>query len=75
MTDNLILYELQKIHETLTKLNTLILRMIKPTENFNFSEPILSSSKLALINLSVYNSVFIVNRRNEQFLYETQGET
>ena len=42
MTDNLILYELQKIHETLTKTkeeHTLNLRMIKPTE------------KLTLVNL------------------------
>ena len=72
MTDNLILYELQKIHETLTKIkeeHTLKFRMIKPKEKFNFSEPILNSSKLGLIRLSVYNSVFNVNRRNNQFLY------
>ena len=46
MTDNLILYELQNIHEALTKTkeeHTLNFRMIKPTENINFSEPILSS--------------------------------
>ena len=49
--------------------------MIKPTEKFNFSEPILNSSKLVLIRLSVCNSVFNVNRRNNQFLYDTQGET
>ena len=49
--------------------------MIKPTEKFNFSEPILNSSKLGLIGLSVFNSVFNVNRRNNQFLYDTQGET
>ena len=78
MTDQLILYELQKIHETLTKTkeeHTLNFRVIKPTEKFNFSEPILNSSKLGLIRLSVYNSVFNVNRRNSQFLYDTQGET
>ena len=78
MIDNLILYELQKIHETLTKSkgeHTINLRMIKPTEKFNFSEPILNSSKLGLIRLSVYNSVFNVNRRNNQLLYDTQGET
>ena len=49
MTVNLILYELQKIHETLTKTKeelTLKFRMIKPTEKFNFSEPIHNSSKL-----------------------------
>ena len=78
MTDNLILYELQKIHETLTKTkeeHTLNFRMIKPTEKFNFTEPILNSSKLGLIRLSVYNPVFKVYRRNNQFLYDTQGET
>ena len=54
MSDNLILYELKKIHETLTKIkeeHKLNFRMIKPTENF--SEPILNSSKLGLIRLSV----------------------
>ena len=51
MTDNLILYELQTIHETLTKTkeeHTIDFRMIKPTEMFNSSEPILNSSKLGL---------------------------
>ena len=48
--------------------------MVKPTEKFNFSEPVLNSSKLGRIRLSVYNSVFKVNRRNNQFLYDTQGE-
>ena len=78
MTDNLILYELQKIHDASTKTkeeHTFNFRMIKPTEKFNFSEPILNSSKLDLIRLFVYNSVFNVNRRNNQFLYDTQGET
>ena len=72
MTDNLILYELQNIHEALTKTkeeHTLNFRMIKPTEKFNFSEPIFNTTKLGLIRLSVYNSVFNVNRRNNQFLY------
>ena len=72
MTDNLILYELQNIHEALTKTKdeyTLNFRMIKPTEKFNFSEPIINTTKLGLIRLSVYNSVFNVNRRNNQFLY------
>ena len=67
-----------KIHEALTETkeeHTLDFRMIKPTEKFNFSEPILNSSKLGLISLSVYNSVFNVNRRNNQLLYDTQGET
>ena len=49
--------------------------MIKPTAKFNFSEPILNSSNLGLIRLSVYNSVFNVNRRNNQFLYDNRGET
>ena len=78
MTDNLILRELQNIHEALTKTkeeHTLNFRMIKPTEKFNFSEPILNSSKLGLIRLSVYNSVFNVNRRNNQFIYDIKGET
>ena len=72
MTDNLILWEFQNIHETLSKTkeeHTLNFRMIKPTEKFNFSETILNSSKLGLIRLSVYNSVFNVNRRNNHFLY------
>ena len=48
--------------------------MIKPTEKFNFYEPILNTTKLCLIRLSVYNSVFNVNRGNNQFLY-SDGET
>ena len=70
MTDNLILWELQKIHEALNKTkeeHTLNFRMIKSTEKFNFSEPILNTTKLGLIRLSVYNSVFNVNRSNNQF--------
>ena len=72
MTENLILRELQNIHEALTKTkeeHTLNFRMIKPTEKFSFSEPILNTTKLGLIRLSVYNSVFNVNRRNNQFIY------
>ena len=72
MTDNLNLYELQSTHETLTKTkeeHTLNFRMIKPTEKFNFNEPILYTIKFCLIRLSVYNSVFNVNRGNNQFLY------
>ena len=78
MTDSLILRELQNIHEALTKTKeeqTLNFRMIKPTEKFNCSEPILKSSKLGLIRLSVYNSVCNVNRRNNQFIYDIKGET
>ena len=65
MTDNLMLRELQNIHEALTKTkeeHTLNFRMIKPREKFKFSEPILNTTKLGLIRLSVYNSVFNVNR-------------
>ena len=52
MTDNLILYELKNMHEALTKTKeeyTLNFTMIKPTERFNFSEPILNTIKLGLI--------------------------
>ena len=72
MTDNLILSELQNIHEALTKTKeeyTLNFRTIKPKEKFNFREPILNTTKLDLIRLSVFNSVFNVNKRNNQFLY------
>ena len=72
MTDNLILFELQNIHEALTKTkeeHTLNFRMIKPTEKFNFREPILNTTNIGLFRLSVYNSVFNVNRRNNHFLY------
>ena len=71
MTDNLILRELQKIHEALTKTkeeHKINFRMIKTTEKFNFSEPILNKTKLGLNRLLVYNSVFNVNRGNNQFL-------
>ena len=44
--------------------------MIKSKEKFNFSEPTLNTTKFGLIRLSVYNSVFNVNGRNNQFLYE-----
>ena len=78
MTDSLILRELQNIHDALTKTkeeHTLNFRMIKPTEKFNFCEPILNKTKLGLIRLSVYNSVLNVNRRNNQFIYDIKGET
>ena len=69
MTENLILWELQKIQDALTNTkeeHTLNFRMIK---KFNFSEPIFNTTKLGLIRLSVYNSVFNVNRGNNQFFY------
>ena len=72
MTDDLIFYELQEIHEVLIKTkeeNNLNFRMIKPTEKFNFSEPILNTTKLGLDRLSVHNWVLNLNRRNNQFLY------
>ena len=78
MTENLILWELQMIHDALTKTkeeHTLNFRMIKPTEKFNFSEPILNSTKLGLNRLSVYKSMLNVNRRNNQFIYDIKGET
>ena len=71
-SDNLILYEIQKINEDLTTAkeeHTLNFGMKKPTEKFNFSEPIFNTTKLGLIRFSVYNSVFNVNRGNNQFLY------
>ena len=64
MTDNVNLYELQKIHGALTKTkeeHTLKFRMIKSLERFNFSEPELKATRLGLIKLSVHNSVFNVN--------------
>ena len=53
MTDNLILRELQNVHEALTKTkeeHTLNFRLIKSIEKFNFSEPILNSSKKGLLD-------------------------
>ena len=75
MTDNLILYELQKIHEALfttKEEHALNFRMIKSTDKFNFSEPILNTTKLGLIRLSVYNSVFNVNKNNNQFFMKAK---
>ena len=72
MSDNLILWELQKIHEVKTKTkkeHTLNFRFVKPTIRFYLSEPIINTTKLGLIRLSVYNSVFKVNRNNNQFSY------
>ena len=43
--------------------------MIKPNERFHFNKPILNTTNISLIRLSVNNSVFNVNRRNNQFLY------
>ena len=52
MTDHLVLWEQQTIHEALTTTkeeHKLSVRMIKPTEKFNFSEPMLNTTKLGLI--------------------------
>ena len=43
--------------------------MIKSTEKFNFNEPILNTTKLGLIRLSVYKSVFNITERNNQFIF------
>ena len=43
--------------------------MIKPTEKFNLSEPKLNTTKLGLIRLSVYNSVFNITERNNEFIF------
>ena len=53
MTDNLVLWELKKIHEALTeteKEHTLNFRMIKTTEKFNVREPILNTTKLGQLD-------------------------
>ena len=63
------LYLLIDLHLYLIIEDTLNFRMIKPAEKFNFSETIFNTTKLGLIRLSVYNSVFNVNRNNNQFLY------
>ena len=72
--DNLILYELKKIHEALQKRNTSKFRMLNSTEKFYFSELILNTRKLDSIRLSVYNSVFNLNWWIIQIFYDTQGE-
>ena len=73
-TTSLIFWELQKIHKALTKTkeeHTLNFRMVKSTERFNFSEPILNTTKLGLIRLSVYNSVFNGNGNNNKFRFNS----
>ena len=47
----------------------------KTNTKFNFSEPILNTTKLGLSRFSVYNSVFNVNKRNNQFLYGSEIST
>ena len=41
--------------------------MVKSTERFDFRELILNTTKLGLIRLSVYNSVFNVNGNSKKF--------
>ena len=69
---SLMLWELQKITKELTKTkkeHTLNFRMIKLNERFHFNNPILNTTKNGLIRLSVYNSVFIITDRNNQFMF------
>ena len=76
--NNLILWELQKRTKELTKTkdeHTLNFRMKRPTERFHFNEPILNTSKLGLIRLSVYNSVFNITERNNNFIYASKIST
>ena len=78
MTGNIILWELQKITKELTKTkdeHTLNFRMMRPTERFHFNEPILNTSMLGLIRLSVYNSVFNITERNNRFIYASNIST
>ena len=70
--NNLVLWELQKITKDEHTLN---FRMKRPTERFNFNEPILNTSKLGLIRLSVYNSVFNITERNHNFIYASKIST
>ena len=70
--NNLVLWELQKITKDEHTLN---FRMKRPTERFNFNEPILNTSKLGLIRLSVYNSVFNITERNNNFIYASKIST
>ena len=72
MTDSLILWELQKITKQLTKTKeepTLNFRMVKPNERFHFNNPILNTTKIGLIRLSVLNSVFNITERNNHFVF------
>ena len=43
--------------------------MIKPNERFHFNNPILKTSKLGLIGLSVYNLGFNITERNNHLIY------
>ena len=48
MADSLILWELQQIHDTLTKTkdeHTLNLKMTRLSERFHFNEPIVNTRK------------------------------
>ena len=68
---NRFLWELQKIIIETTKIKdeyTLNFRMKRPTERFHFNDPMLITSKLGLIILSVYNSVFNITERKNNFI-------
>ena len=43
--------------------------MIKTNERFHFNNPILNTTKMGLIRLSVYNSMFNITERNNQFKF------
>ena len=76
---SLMLWELQKITKELTKTedeHTLNFRMIiqmrmiiQDNSRFHFYNPILNTTKMGLIRLSVYNSVLNITERNNQFKF------
>ena len=69
--NNLVLWELQKITKELTKTkdeHKLNFRTIT-NERFKLNDTIINTSKLGLVRLSVYNLVFNITERNNQFLY------
>ena len=69
--NNLVLWELQKITKELTKTkdeHKLNFRTIT-NERFQLNDTIINTSKLGLVRLSVYNLVFNITERNNQFLY------
>ena len=66
-----------KLHETLTEIKeeiTLSFRLAKPKESSNVIETILIATILSLLRVSVYSSVFNVNRGNNQFTFREDNE-
>ena len=55
--------------------HTLNYRMKRPTDGFQFNKPIINTSKLGLIRLSVYNSVFNITERNNIFIHASKIST